>query len=625
MKEITKEMLALAAKGNRYAIEDLYEITYNSVYKTVRILISDEDTVLDILQDSYVKAFQSLEQLQDPDNFRPWLKRIATNKAKDYLKKKKPILFSEMAAEDGEEIDFRDENIAHLPEEVLDRKETVRLMDEILASLSDDQRMAISLHYYQDLSIKEIAGIMGCSENTVKSRLNYGRKKVEQKVRELEKRGTKLYSLAPLPFLLWLFRMDADAAEIPSAAVLEGITARCAVGSSVSAGAAGAKAAATTGAKALTAKIVAGVLAVAVAGGGAALALSSNERKEARHIQETIFTETILPAEQETAAAETAEETIPALAAEEAYQVVTAEYQTVLAMDRENFLEAPYIYFNGDHAAVVYYHMYREGSFHYAYYDIDGNGVEELLIGSGPEEYIRIVDIYGFDGVQAVQLVDEPTLGDRSQLTLMEDGSLYLYGSNGAASGVHKLWRIGGSGYALDEIYEYSFDFMEVYDGIYHGADGSTVTEGEFQTMMASYIPVTEIPWMPLAVETEESEVGSGGILADIREALNISTEDYDSDTAYYDSQYRHLGEGVMWMLMHRQAGDYTMCIWSTCLDIDGDGQEELCIGRGVSPSDTAPIVIYRQSGKVIFGDALYAYTDLFYGGAPVAWDYLGG
>ena len=61
MKEITQEMLALAAKGNQYAIEDLYRLTYNSVYKTTKVLIQDEDTVLDIVQDSYVKAFQSLD------------------------------------------------------------------------------------------------------------------------------------------------------------------------------------------------------------------------------------------------------------------------------------------------------------------------------------------------------------------------------------------------------------------------------------------------------------------------------------------------------------------------------------------------------------------------------------
>ena len=147
MKEITREMLALAAKGNQYAIEDLYRLTYNSVYKTAKVLIRDEDTVLDIVQDSYVKAFQSLDQLDSPENFRARIKRIAANKAKDYLKKKKPILFSEMANEDGDEIDFLDERLDHYPELVIDRKETARLMKQILDTLSEDQRLVIGMFY----------------------------------------------------------------------------------------------------------------------------------------------------------------------------------------------------------------------------------------------------------------------------------------------------------------------------------------------------------------------------------------------------------------------------------------------------------------------------------------------
>lgn len=616
MKEITREMLALAAKGNQYAIEDLYRLTYNSVYKTTKVLIQDEDTVLDIVQDSYVKAFQSLDQLDCPENFRAWIKKIATNKAKDYLKKKKPILFSEMANEDGDEIDFLDERLDHYPELVIDRKETTRLMKQILDTLSEDQRLVIGMFYYEQMSVKEIAESLGCSENTVKSRLNYGRKKVEVQVKEMEKRGTKLYSLAPLPFLLSLFAMEASATEIPSAAVLEAITAKCAAGSGVSTGTAsvgakaavhaGAKAAAGAGAKALTTKIIAGVLAVAVAGGGTMLALSSNDRKEAEPTQQIMFTETAtpdetaqpieitLPSELENTIPETMEETVPAVAAEEAYQNITSEYQAVLGVDSATFLNAPENYFNGDHAAIRYYHMYHGDNFYYAYMDIDGNGMDELLIGFGPEDYIRFVDLYGFGGEKVVQLIDEPTLGDRSMLALLADGTLYLAGSSSATETSHTYLKVDGC------------SVKEVPD---------TIAER-----------VTDIPWQAFDLpEIPVSEPFFDSVLVGMREALTMSTEDYDSNKEYYDSVYGHWGEGVPWMIMHRQAGDYTMCIWNTYLDIDGDGQDELCIGRGVSPSDAAPIVIYKPNGEAIYGDAVYAYNDLFYGGAPIEWNYLGG
>lgn len=608
MSEFTSKLIRKASAGDQDAITELYELTYSSVYKTVKSMIADEDTVLDIVQDSFIKGFQSLDQLDAPENFRAWMKRIATNKAKDYLKKKKPILFTDMASEDGEEIDFRDDCLDHCPEEVLDRKETARLMQEILATLSEDQRLVIGMFYYEEMSVREIAETLGCSENTVKSRLNYGRKKVEVKVKELEKRGTKLYSLAPLPFLLWLFRMDAEAAEIPSGMVLEAVTAECAAAGTAAAGSAGAASAASTGAKAaagagvkaLTAKIIAGVLAVSVVGGGTMLALSSNDREEAEPTQQIVSTETIsqsettLPAEQETTIPETTVETVPAVAAEEAYKGIAAEYQAVMGVDSTAFLTAPDSYFNGDHVAVRYYHMYHGDNFYYAYLDIDGNGMEELLIGFGPEDYIRFVDLYGFDGERAVQLIDEPTLGDRSMLALLADGTLYLAGSSSATETSHTYLKVDGC------------SVKEVPD---------TIAER-----------VTDIPWQAFDLpEIPASEPFFDSILTDIQAALMISAEDYDSNMEYYDGLYSHLGDGVMWMLLHRQAGDYTMCIWNTYLDIDGDGQEELCIGRGVSPSNSEPIVIYKPNGEAIYGDAVYAYNDLFYGGAPIEWNYLGG
>ena len=603
MSVFTGKLIRKAAAGDQDAITELYELTYSSVYKTVKSMIADEDAVLDIVQDSFIKGFQSLDQLDTPENFRAWMKRIATNKAKDYLKKKKPILFTDMANEDGEEIDFRDDCLDHSPEEVLDRKETTRLMNEILATLSEDQRLVIGMFYYEEMSVREIAETLGCSENTVKSRLNYGRKKVEVKVKELEKRGTKLYSLAPLPFLLWLFRMDAEAAEIPSGMVLEAVTAECAAtgtavaGSAGSAAAAGTgvKAAASAGAKALTTKIIAGVLAVSVVGGGTMLALSSNDRERAEPTQQIVSAETTLPAEQETTPPETTAETGPAVAAEEAYQHVIAEYQGVIGVDSTAFLNAPDNYFNGDHVAIRYYHMYHAHSFHYAYYDIDKNGMDELLIGISFGQDVQPVDIYGFDGEQTVQLIDEPTLGDRSSLSLLTDGTLYFFGASSATEATHAYLKV----------------------------DGCTIKDAPASIAEK----VTNILWHPfeLPAEMPVSELSFDSILTDIQAALAISTENYDSNKEYYDDLYSHLGDGVMWMLLHRQAGDYTMCIWNTYLDIDGDGQDELCIGRGVSPSNAAPIVIYKSNGEAIYGDAVYAYNDVFYGGAPIEWNYLGG
>ena len=603
MNEFTGELIHRAANGDQGAIAELYELTYSSVYKTIKSMIADEDTVLDIVQDSYIKGFQSLAQLDTPENFRAWMKRIAINKAKDYMKKKKPILFTDLANEEGEEVDFRDECLEHCPEEILAHKEAVRLMNDILSTLSEEQRLVIGMFYYEEMSVREIAETLECSENTVKSRLNYGRKKVEVKVKELEKKGIKLYSLAPLPFLLWLFRMDAEATELPSDKILEAITTECAVTGTavvestgvVAAAGAGAKTVVGAGVKALATKIVAGVLAVSVVGGGTMLALSHNDREEVEQTHQIVSEESI--SQIETSFQETAEEIVYTVSAEEAYQDITAEYQAVIEVDSATFLNASNDYFNGDHVALRYYHMYHGDQFYYAYIDIDGNGMEELLIGFGREGYIKIVDLYSFDSEQVVQLIDEPTLGDRSALSLLNDGTLYLNGSSSATEATHAYLRV----------------------------DGCAVKDAPV-TIAAE---VTNIPWKAFEIteiqEITVSEISFDSILVDIQEALAIAAEDYEANKEYYDGLYSHLGDGVMWMLLHRQAGNYTMCIWNTYLDIDGDGQDELCIGRGVSPSNAEPIVIYKSSGEAIYGDALYAYNDLFYGSTSIGWNYIGG
>lgn len=202
------EFVKRAKTGDQDAIAALYEKTYTQVFYTVKSMIKDEDAVFDILQDAYMKAFAHLDSFEGDDKFLPWVKQIAANTARDWLKKKKPMLFSELNTDEDRDISFeeqieddRDENI---PEKVIDQQETVRLLTEIIEGLPEDQRAAIGMFYYQDMSVKQIAETMGASESAVKSRLKYGRDKIEAKVIELEKNGTKLYGVAPLPFLLLL-------------------------------------------------------------------------------------------------------------------------------------------------------------------------------------------------------------------------------------------------------------------------------------------------------------------------------------------------------------------------------------------------------------------------------------
>lgn len=456
------DLIENAKKGNQDAITELYNRTYNNVYFTVKALIKSEDTILDIVQDSYVKGFKNLSQLQDPDKFRAWIKRIAHNSAVDYLRKTKPVMFSTMSTEDDSFIEFEDDRTENLPEVVIDQKETIRLVKEILDSLSDEQRLVVGMFYYEQMSVKEIAQTLGISENTVKSRLSYGRKKIEMQVKELEKKGTKLYSLAPLPFLLLLFKnMDAQAMEIPNTAVLQSIQQECTAVS----GAGGTntanvlkastkpavKTAGGTAAKGIAAKIIAGITAAVIIGTTVGI-VALNQKEEPQQETQQITQDTQEVTENEIK-----------LSPEEIYKPILDEYSLAMGADHnDETAEFP----NINYVMMNYYYQYGgyDGTyftgFYYDYYDIDGNGTDELLIGYG-SKFKDVVDVYGTKDNKPQKLIDEYSLGERSQLYIYPDGTMLLFGSGGAALNVIETYKIKEDGILLSvesETYEGDFN-----------------------------------------------------------------------------------------------------------------------------------------------------------------------
>jgi len=204
-----QEPIALAQAGKEEGFRFLYEATYRSKYYLALQYMKNEEAAKDVLQDAYIRAFSKLDQLKQPEAFPGWLGRIVANTAKNRLVKNEPMLFSDVSAnDDSEGVEYRieDEKIENQPELAYTKQELRELVHELIGSLSEEQRMCILLFYIEGASIREIASTLGCSENTVKSRLNYGRKNLKAKAEELKKKGYKLYGVAPLPLLLYLLR-----------------------------------------------------------------------------------------------------------------------------------------------------------------------------------------------------------------------------------------------------------------------------------------------------------------------------------------------------------------------------------------------------------------------------------
>ncbi len=276
--EDLKHLVELSKKGDQQAIAQLYEQTSRRAYYLAKQLVKDEDQAQDIVQDAYVKVFTNLPLLEQVENFQGWLNTIVVNKSKDYLKKKKPMLFSQMVSEEdeGSELDFEDEGGYFSPDQKVDYAETKRLIQGMIDRLPQEQRMAIVLFYLEEMPVKQIARVMECSEGTVKSRLNYGRKAIKAQVLELEKKGTKLYCVPFIPFLYWLFRQQVLSTVVPGAvgkaAVAAGMAAAGKAGAA-SGGAAGAAsrsaaAGAAVAGKTISAKAAAVIAAACIGAGG---------------------------------------------------------------------------------------------------------------------------------------------------------------------------------------------------------------------------------------------------------------------------------------------------------------------------------------------------------------------
>lgn len=282
--EKMREMLLAAQEGRAEAFDWLYKETYSRNYYIVLKMVKQEQDAMDILQDAYVKVFQNLSSFHytGSKSFASWTAKIASNTALDFLRKKQPLLFSDLQADgekDGQELDFADESAESQPELALDQKETSRIVREMLECLSEEQRICIMFRYVRQMKISEIAEECGCSENTVKSRLNYAKKRLFGERETLERKGIRLYNVAPFTLLVLLLGEDVKAACVPveMAAASAGIFQQAFGGQAAGTVSAGTASVGTVSAGAGTAagagagKIVAAVVASAlVAGAGMA-------------------------------------------------------------------------------------------------------------------------------------------------------------------------------------------------------------------------------------------------------------------------------------------------------------------------------------------------------------------
>jgi RNA polymerase sigma-70 factor, ECF subfamily len=171
---VARELLAVRCRrGDRAALEELVRTWEGRLLYFIRRLVRDDADAWDVLQKTWVRVLAGIRSLDDPRSLAPWLYRIARNTAHTHARRAEwqheplddqPDLGAVDPADEG--IEFEDADRVHRG----------------LLALSLPHREVLTLYFLQDLSVEEVATVLGVPPGTVKSRLHYARRALRKTI-----------------------------------------------------------------------------------------------------------------------------------------------------------------------------------------------------------------------------------------------------------------------------------------------------------------------------------------------------------------------------------------------------------------------------------------------------------
>lgn len=161
-------------KGDAAAARSLYESCSKASYNSILRIVGREDIAQDLLQETFIIAFNRINDLKNHKTFPAWLKRIAINQALQYYRKHNPIKEDEWKIEEHEEI--MEEEFNSLSE--LDIADWLKIIEELPAKC----RLVFQLFYLEELKHEDIAIRLNINTSTSKSQLRYAKSIIKQKL-----------------------------------------------------------------------------------------------------------------------------------------------------------------------------------------------------------------------------------------------------------------------------------------------------------------------------------------------------------------------------------------------------------------------------------------------------------
>jgi RNA polymerase sigma-70 factor, ECF subfamily len=176
-----RDLVRRCRRGNREAMEELVERYYDQVLNFAARFVGRTETARDVAQDVFVKVVGRLGSYDERADLRTWIFAITANTCRDQMRRMKRR--REVLEADGPELYLisdltEDTDVAGSPERALERRARAGQVRRAVAELPEIHRATVVLRFFHDLSLKEIAEILGCSVGTVGSRLHYAVKRL---------------------------------------------------------------------------------------------------------------------------------------------------------------------------------------------------------------------------------------------------------------------------------------------------------------------------------------------------------------------------------------------------------------------------------------------------------------
>jgi len=175
-----EKLVCKAQQGDQRAFGTLYSQYGRVIYSIIRHMIGNDEAAADLTQETFIRAWRSLARLQEPKAFGGWLRMIALNLTRDWIRADRPT--QPLDGENDEEMPRQWADDGAGPADQLETSEQQRQVTEAIQRLNEDQRLVIVMHHLEGKPVAEIGEDLGIPVGTVLSRLARGREALRIKL-----------------------------------------------------------------------------------------------------------------------------------------------------------------------------------------------------------------------------------------------------------------------------------------------------------------------------------------------------------------------------------------------------------------------------------------------------------